>query len=321
MSFAKAYINRSRRRCRLRRYDAVAACHSPVSPTIGANSLRFRAQEPRRGSSTYSCFAPSNLRKACLDAEGFYPRGDFPRQGGGHAAVRTARAGDWRKPRSWFACCGAACARSPSVDNLLPPALRARPRSRNSSNAAGSAARSNVPLLDSWAARPRDAPSNARTHIVRDEASREGLLSIRAFAPSFEGHGRHREDALFLLFGDGAPESIVSADRSAPPSTVYTRCWMPGHARVDHLEYPRSPASIWCCREGSPRQIIDGLQNTGTKFLWCASRCDRYLARGSRRRTHARCGRAPLSTYRRQRGSARDILPPLWQHVVRARSL
>ena len=44
------------------------------------NSLLFERMATKSGiEHRYSCFAPSNLPEGdCLDAEGFYPRGDFP---------------------------------------------------------------------------------------------------------------------------------------------------------------------------------------------------------------------------------------------------
>src|SRR6476619_6877545 len=61
-------------------HDAVRRVAQSLFRHDRRNSLLFERMAAKSGIEyRYSCFAPSNLPEGdCLDAEGFYPRGDFP---------------------------------------------------------------------------------------------------------------------------------------------------------------------------------------------------------------------------------------------------
>jgi len=76
-----AYINRvATGGAALRRHDAFRRFAQSLFRHDRRNSLLFERMASKSGiEHRYSCFAPSNLPEGdCLDAEGFYPRGDFP---------------------------------------------------------------------------------------------------------------------------------------------------------------------------------------------------------------------------------------------------
>src|SRR5258708_34511415 len=161
----------------------------------------------------YSCFAPSNLPEGdCLEAEGFYPRGDFPdtaarmRLFERHAPARAQAAVDRlelgaecdRITHLLITCCTGFSA--PGLDLELVERCRLP----------STIERTVIGFMGCYAA--MNALKLAR-HIVRSEASARVLIvNIELCTLHLKDTTDLEQVLSFLLFGDGCAASIVSAE-------------------------------------------------------------------------------------------------------------
>ena len=206
------------------------------------NSLLFERMAAKSGiEHRYSCFAPSNLPEGdCLDAEGFYPRGDFPNTAArmrlfeqhapalAQAAVDRLQLGAEceRITHLLITCCTGFSA--PGLDLELVERCRLP----------STIERTMIGFMGCYAA--INALKVAR-HIVRSEASARVLIVNLELCTLHLKDTTDLEQILsFLLFGDGCAASLVSADPVGTRPRQLPRGAGARHARVDHLEYPRS---------------------------------------------------------------------------------
>ncbi|PSJ57091.1 type III polyketide synthase [Pseudaminobacter soli (ex Li et al. 2025)] len=236
------------------------------------NSLLFQRMADKSGiEHRYSCLAPSNLPEGdCVDAEGFYPRGDFP-----DTAARMQKFEQYAPPLAQEA-----------VDRLQLGAERDRISHLVVTCCTGFSA----PGLDLELVERCGLPSTVeRTivgfmgcyaainalklahHIVRSEAS------ARVLVVNLELCTLHLKDTtdleqmlLFLLFGDGCAACVVSAEPVGialdgfhallVPSTRELITWNIRQSGFDMTLSGRVPGAIH-----------DGLQEHGSEILAGAS--------------------------------------------------
>ena len=205
------------------------------------NSLLFQRMAHKSGiEHRYSCLAPSNLPEGDrADTEGFYQCGDFPdtamrmRRFEQHAPALAQAAVDRlqlgaqcdRITHLLITCCTGFSA--PGLDLELIERCRLP----------STVERTTIGFMGCYAA--INALKLAR-HIVRSEASARVLIVNLELCTLHLQDTTDLEQMLsFLLFGDGCAACIVSADPVGVPRQLPRRVGAQ-HARVDHLEYPRS---------------------------------------------------------------------------------
>ena len=282
------------------------------------NSLLFERMAAKSGiEHRYSCLAPSNLPEGdCLDAEGFYPRGDFPdtaarmRLFEQHAPALAQAAVDRlqlgaecdRITHLLITCCTGFSA--PGLDLELVERCRLP----------STVERTMIGFMGCYAA--INALKLAR-HIVRSEASARVLIvNLELCTLHLQDTADLEQILSFLLFGDGCAASIVSADPVGIALDSFHAVLVPGTRELITWNI-REAGFDMVLSGGVPAAIQDGLQEHGNEILaWCARRLDRSLGDASRRPHRARRGRTRSRPRAGGVGIVARCLAPLWQHVV-----
>lgn len=232
------------------------------------NALLFRRMADKSGiEHRYSCLAPSNLPEGdCVDAEGFYPRGNFPDTARrmqkfeqrapslAQTAVDRLQLGGERDRITHLlvTCCTGFSA--PGLDLELIERC----------GLSSTVERTMIGFMGCYAA--INALKLAR-HIVRSEVSARVLIVNLELCTLHLKDTTDLEQMLsFLLFGDGCAACIVSADPAGialdsfhaalVPDTRELITWSVGDAGFDMMLSGRVPAII-----------RDGLQEHGREIL------------------------------------------------------
>ena len=296
-----------------------AASHSRCFDDDRRNSLLFQRMADKSGiEHRYSCLAPSNLPEGDrVDAQGFYPRGDFPdtaarmRLFEQHAPALAQAAVDRlqlgaecdRITHLLITCCTGFSA--PGLDLELVERCRLP----------STVERTMIGFMGCYAA--INALKLAR-HIVRSEASARVLIVNLELCTLHLQDTTDLEQMLsFLLFGDGCAASIVSADPVGIALDSFHAVLVPSTRELITWNI-REAGFDMVLSGGVPAAIHDGLQEHGNEILAGAPvRLDRSLGGASRRPHRARRGRARSRPPAGGVGIVARYLAPLWQHVVR----
>ncbi len=280
------------------------------------NSLLFERMATKSGiEHRYSCFAPSNLPEGdCLDAEGFYPRGDFPdtaarmRLFEQHAPALAQAAVDRlqlgaecdRITHLLITCCTGFSAPGLDLELVercgLPSTIE----------------RTMIGFMGCYAA--MNALKLAH-HIVRSEASARVLIVNLELCTLHLKDTTDLEQVLsFLLFGDGCAASIVSADPVGTALDSFHAVLVPGTRELITWNI-REAGFDMVLSGGVPAAIHDGLQEHGNEILAGApvASIDLWAVHPGGR-TVLDAG-PPAGSI----GIVARYLAPLWQHVVRDR--
>jgi predicted naringenin-chalcone synthase len=232
------------------------------------NSLLFERMAGKSGiEHRYSCFAPSNRPEGdCLDAEGFYPRGDFPdtaarmRLFEQHAPALAQAAVDRlqlgaecdRVTHLLITCCTGFSA--PGLDLELVERCRLP----------STIERTMIGFMGCYAA--MNALKLAR-HIVRSEASARVLIVNLELCTLHLKDTTDLEQVLsFLLFGDGCAASIVSADPVGTALDSFHAVLVPGTRELITWNI-REAGFDMVLSGGVPAAIHDGLLEHGNEIL------------------------------------------------------
>ena len=232
------------------------------------NSLLFERMAAKSGiEHRYSCFAPSNLPEGdCLDAEGFYPRGDFPdtaarmRLFEQHAPALAQTAVDRlqlgaecdRITHLLITCCTGFSA--PGLDLELVERCRLP----------STIERTMIGFMGCYAA--MNALKLAH-HIVRSEASARVLIvNLELCTLHLKDTADLQQILSFLLFGDGCAASIVSADPVGTALDSFHAVLVPGTRELITWNI-REAGFDMVLSGGVPAAIHDGLQEHGNEIL------------------------------------------------------
>ena len=232
------------------------------------NSLLFERMAAKSGiEHRYSCFAPSNLPEGdCLDAEGFYPRGDFPdtaarmRLFEQHAPALAQAAVDRlqlgaecdRITHLLITCCTGFS--GPGIDLELVERC----------GLPSTIERTMIGFMGCYAA--MNALKLAH-HIVRSETSARVLIVNLELCTLHLKDTTDLEQVLsFLLFGDGCAASIVTADPVGTALDSFHAVLVPGTRELITWNI-REAGFDMVLSGGVPAAIHDGLQEHGNEIL------------------------------------------------------